>query len=128
MPDTFSVNKILYKKIDTVYNGIHDSIYVYSVNKNDQLYNLSFTNVGFGKGNYTQATGNANGRVFMWVQPVNGVPQGDWEPVIFLITPKKQQLITAAAQYFINDKSYIKAEMALSNYDVNTFSSKDKAG
>ena len=125
--DTFSVDKILYKKIDTVYNGIHDSIYVYSVNKNDQLYNLSFTNVGLGKGNYTQATGNANGRVFMWVQPVNGAPQGDWEPVIFLITPKKQQLITAAAQYFINDKSYIKAEMALSNYDVNTFSSKDKA-
>jgi len=125
--DTFSVSKILYKKIDTVYNNIHDSVYIYSVNKNDQLYNLSFTNVGFGKGNYTQATGNANGRVFMWVQPLNGVPQGDWEPVIFLITPKKHQLVTAAAQYTINDKSSVKAELALSNYDVNTFSSKDKA-
>jgi hypothetical protein len=124
--DTFSIDKILYKKIDTVYNSIHDSIYVYSVNKSDQLYNLSFTNVGSGKGNYTQVTGTANGRVFMWVQPVNGVPQGDWEPVILLITPKKQQLITAAAQYFINDKSYIKGEIAMSDYDVNTFSSKDK--
>jgi hypothetical protein len=126
-PDTFSINKILYKKIDTLYNGIHDSIYVYSVNKNDVLYNLSFTDVGVGKGNYTPATGNTNGRVFMWVQPVNGVRQGEWDPVILLITPKKQQLITAAAQYFINDKSYIKAEMAMSNYDVNTFSSKDKS-
>ncbi|MGH2647154.1 MAG: hypothetical protein ACRDE8_06285 [Ginsengibacter sp.] len=29
MRDTFSVNKILYKKIDTLYNGIHDSVYVY---------------------------------------------------------------------------------------------------
>ena len=124
--DTFSIDKILYKKIDTVYNSIHDSIYVYSVNKSDQLYNLSFTNVGSGKGNYTQVTGTANGRVFMWVQPVNGIPQGDWEPVILLITPKKQQLITAAAQYFINDKSYIKGEIAMSDYDVNTFSSKDK--
>ena len=126
--DTFSVDKILYRRTDTVYNGMHDSIYVYSINKNDSLYNLSFTNVGLGKGNYTQATGNANGRVFMWVQPVNGVPQGDWEPVILLVTPKKQQLITAGAQYFINDKSYVKAEMALSNYDVNTFSSKGKNG
>ena len=62
----------------------------------------------------------------MWVQPVNGVPQGDGERVVLLVTPKKQQIITAAAQYFINEKSFIKAEMALSNYDVNTFSSKDK--
>ncbi len=124
--DTFSINKILYKKIDTVFNSIHDSVYVYSVNKGDELYNLSFTNVGTGKGNYVQASGTANGRVFMWVQPLNGVPQGDWEPVILLITPKKQQLITAAGQYFFNEKSYIKGELAMSNYDVNTFSSKDK--
>jgi hypothetical protein len=124
--DTFAVDKILYKKIDTLFNGIHDSVYVYSINKNDTLYNLSFTNVGLGKGNYIPATGTTNGQVYIWVQPVNGIPQGEWEPVILLITPKKQQLITMAAQYFINDKSYIKAEMALSNYDVNTFSSKDK--
>ncbi len=124
--DTFSVDKILYRKTDTTFSGITDSIYVYSTAKGDQLYSLSFTNVGFQKGNYVIVTGNANGRVFMWVQPVNGVPQGDWEPVILLVTPKKHQIITAAAQYFINEKSFIKAEMALSNYDVNTFSSKDK--
>jgi hypothetical protein len=129
MLDTFSINKILYKKIDTVYNGIHDSIYVYSTNPGDLLYNLSFTNVGTGKGNYTIVNnGNANGRVYMWVQPVNGVKQGDWDPVILLITPKKHQVITTAAQYFFNAKSSIKAELALSNYDVNTFSSKDKQG
>ncbi|MDQ6902019.1 MAG: hypothetical protein M3139_03270 [Bacteroidota bacterium] len=124
--DTFSLDKILYKRLDTLVNGVHDSIYVYSVNKNDSLYNLSFTQVGFGKGNYILATGNTNGRVFTWVQPLNNIPQGDWEPVILLITPKKQQLITAAAQYFINEKSYVKTELALSNYDANTFSSKDK--
>ena len=124
--DTFAVNKILYKKTDTLYNGIHDTIYTYSVNKNDSLYNLSFTNVGMGKGNYTTATGNANGRVFQWVAPVNGVKQGDWDPVVFLITPKKHQIITAAAQYFFNEKSFLKAELAMSDYDVNTFSSKDK--
>ncbi|MEO6219631.1 MAG: hypothetical protein ABIO81_04325, partial [Ginsengibacter sp.] len=124
--DTFSVNKILYKKTDTTYNGITDSIYVYSTSKADRLYNLSFTNVGFQRGNYTPVPGNANGRVFIWIQPVNGVPQGDWEPVILLVTPKKLQIITGAAQYFFNGKTFIKAEMALSNYDVNTFSSKDK--
>ena len=71
------------------YNGIHDSIYVYSANKNDVLYNLSFTDVGFGKGNYVPVTGNTNGQVYMWVQPVNGVPQGEWDPVILLDHSKK---------------------------------------
>ena len=126
--DTFSVNKILYRKTDTTYNGIHDTIYVYSVNKNDSLYNLSFTNVGTGNGNYTILdNGNANGRVFQWVPPLNGVKQGDWAPVILLITPKKHTLVTGGAQYFINSKSSVNAEVAMSNYDVNTFSDKDKS-
>ena len=126
--DTFSVNTILYKKIDTVYNGIHDSIFIYSANPNDTLYNLGFTNVPQGKGNYIQASTYANGQVYMWVQPINGVPQGNWAPVVLLVTPKKLQIITTSAQYFINKKSYIKAEMAISNYDVNTFSLLDKGG
>jgi hypothetical protein len=125
--DTFSINKILYKRMDTTYDGIHDTIYVHSVNKDDSLYNLSFTNVGTGNGDYTVLDdGNANGRAFKWVQPLNGVKQGDWAPVILLITPKKHTLITAGAQYFINSKSSINAEVAMSNYDINTFSSKDK--
>ena len=125
--DTFSVSRILYKKIDTVFNNRHDSIYVYSTLKTDVLYSLSFLNVGQGKGNYVVVNGNANGRVFKWVQPgINNIPQGDWEPVVLLITPKKHQLISAAAEYFISPKSSIKTELAVSNYDVNTFSSKDK--
>ncbi len=125
-PDTFSVNKILYRRVDTVYNSTHDSVYVYSVNPNDTLYNLSFTEVGQGRGNYIQASTNANGQVFTWVAPVNGVPQGDWEPVALLVTPKKQQMVTASAQYFFKEKTYIKGELAFSNYDPNTFSLKDK--
>jgi hypothetical protein len=126
-PDTFSVNRILYKKIDTTINGIRDTIYVYSVNQKDSLYNLSFTNVGLGKGNYSAVNdGNANGRVFQFVAPANGVKQGDWEPVIFLIPPKKHELVTAAAEYFFNKNSSLKAEIAMSDYDVNTFSTIEK--
>ncbi len=126
--DTFEFNKILYKKVDTTYNtGRHDSIYIYSNNKKDILYNLSFLFTGSGKGNYMPVVGNANGRVFQWVQPdINGSPQGEWEPVILLITPKKQQLISTAATYAISEKSFMKAEIALSSYDVNTFSAKEK--
>ena len=53
---------------------------------------LSFVEVGINKGNYIPLFNAANGQVFQWVQPVNGVPQGNFEAAAFLVTPKKQQV------------------------------------
>jgi len=123
IPDTFSANKILYKKIDTTYDGIRDSIYIYSIDKSAQLYNLSFSNVGAGKGNYVSSSLNANGRVFEWVAPSGGKPQGDWEPVVLLVTPKKHQVFSGSAEHSFNERTQVKISAAVSDYDVNTFSS-----
>jgi hypothetical protein len=120
--DTFSTGTILYKKIDTVYNSVHDSIFVFSANPNDSLYNLTFTFVGQGKGDYIQAVSAVNGNVYQWVPPANGISQGQWAPVILLVTPKKQQLITVGAEYKLTKKITVKSELALSNYNVNLFS------
>lgn len=127
--DTFSVGKILYKKIDTIYNGgaARDSIFVYSTNPDSARYNLSFLDVGIGKGNYIPDFNGANGKVFRWVEPVNGQPQGQYEPAVFLVAPRKQQLVTLGVDYAISKQSLLATEVAMSNYDVNTFSEKDKA-
>lgn len=124
--DSFSVTKILYAKIDTVYNGIHDSIFVYSTNPDSAKYNLSFSDVGAQKGNYIPLYNGSNGKVYQWVQPVNGVPQGNFEPAIFLVTPKLQQLISVGASYLLDAKTTMHAEFAASNTDINTFSTIDK--
>ncbi len=128
-PDTFSAGKILYKKIDTLYNNgtTHDSIFVYSTNPDSAMYSLSFADVGVGKGDYVPVFDGANGKVYAWVSPVNGVKQGQFEAAIFLVTPKKQQLVSLLVDYDISKKTNLTTELAYSNYDVNTFSNKDKA-
>ena len=124
--DSFSVSKILYKKTDTLYNGTHDSVYVYSTDPKEARYNLSFIETGINKGNYIPLFNAANGKVYQWVQPVNGVPQGNFEAATFLVTPKKQQVLSIGAAYLLNDKTTVTTELAASKYDVNTFSAKDK--
>ncbi len=125
--DTFSAGKILYAKRDTVYNGVHDSIYVYSTSPDSAMYNLSFTEVGANKGNYVPDLNGANGKVYKWVKPVNGVMQGNFEAATFLVTPKRQQIVTVGADYNLSKTTLVTGEIAYSNYDVNTFSKNDKS-
>jgi len=127
--DTFSVGKILYARIDTVHSGstTRDSIYVFSMDPDSARYSLSFIDVGQGNGNYIPDLNGANGKVYRWLSPINGIKQGRYEPAIFLVTPKKQQVITAGINYKISPNTGINAEAATSLYDQNTFSSRDQA-
>ncbi len=125
--DTFAANKILYKMVDTVVNGItFDSVFVYSTNKDSARYSLGFSYVGENKGNYIIAGTNTNGRSYSWIAPANGQPQGNYEPVVLLITPKKQQLFTLGSTYQIDSFKRISVELGASNYAPNLFSSRDK--
>jgi hypothetical protein len=126
--DTFATGKILYKKIDTTYNNgaSRDSIFIFTANADSARYNLSFIEVGQGFGNYIPDLNGANGKVYKWVAPVNGQKQGYYEPAVFLVTPKRQQVISVGVEYAISKNTVLNTEGAMSNYDVNSFSSKDK--
>lgn len=122
--DTFSREKILYEKVYDTAGSIVDSFYRYSIDSTKAKYNLSFTDLGEGRGNYIPDFNGANGRVFRYVAPINGIRQGRFEPVMVLVTPKKQQLFSFGTDYRFDKNNLLKTEFALSSYDVNTFSSK----
>ncbi|MGQ0739745.1 MAG: hypothetical protein ACT4OJ_11840 [Bacteroidota bacterium] len=119
--DTFAAGKILYEK---VYVGL-DSFYRYSTDPSLAKYNLSFVDVGQGNGNYIPDFNGANGKVYSYVPPVGSIKQGQYEPVQVLVAPRKQQVVDLGIDYKIGSSTFLKAEVATSNNDVNTFSAKD---
>ncbi len=119
--DTFAADKILYEKI---YVGT-DSFYRYSTNPATARFRLSFTDLGQGNGNYVPDFNGANGKVYKYVAPIGGVKQGRYEPIQLLIAPRRQQVMNAGLSYSIGKQTSIQAEIATSNNDVNTLSSKE---
>ncbi len=118
----FNGSEVLYKKIDSLgYNPV----YVYSTHPDSAHYRLSFSMVGSNNGDYIQIKSGANGRVFRWVAPIGGMKQGDYEPVVLLVTPKKKQMLVLSADYEILKNTHIKAELAMSDHDLNLFSPYD---
>jgi hypothetical protein len=128
VPDTFSQSAILYKKVDTLYApSQRDTIYVYDKNNRSDLYAVSFIDLGEGAGDYILDNAvAANGKVYRWVSPdvQTGERKGRFAPVLLLVAPRKQQLVSVAADWDISAKSKMTADLAYSKYDVNSFSSK----
>ncbi|HVG15880.1 MAG TPA: hypothetical protein VM935_12995, partial [Chitinophagaceae bacterium] len=118
-------NKILYERVYYLNGNQPDSFYRFSNDPSSAKFSLSFTEVGQNNGNYVPDFNGANGKVFRFVQPQNGARSGSYEPVLILIAPKKQQLISVGTDYQLNKGNNLKTELGLSNYDVNTYSSKD---
>ncbi|MCU0334644.1 MAG: hypothetical protein MUF62_06290 [Chitinophagaceae bacterium] len=124
--DSFNAGRIQYVQRDTVVAGTPYRVFRYQPVYDTAVFALSFTEVGQGRGNYRPLLNAANGKVYEWVAPVGGQPQGSYEPVAFLVTPKKQQMLTVAAQYRLSAATTAEVDAGLSNTDINTFSAKDQ--
>tara|TARA_Y100000815_G_scaffold275712_1_gene316334 strand:- start:23754 stop:27137 length:3384 start_codon:yes stop_codon:yes gene_type:complete len=119
--DQYSDNKILYRK--DLLNG--QEIFVFSNNQDDELYNVRFTQVGTNQGNYIITNTTAVSRIYEYVAPINGVMQGDYEPIVQLIAPTKLQLATISSSYDPSEKTHLAFELAGSKRDLNLFSGVD---
>lgn len=122
--DSYSDNKILYKKT-VLSNGIE--IFENSNNPDAILYNVRFTLVGENKGNYILKNSAAIGRIYEYRATINGILQGNYEPVIQLVAPIKTQVATFLGKYNPTEKTALDFEIGVSNNDSNLFSSNDDA-
>lgn len=119
----FDPNQIRYDLVDSL--GI-DSILVYSTNALIAHYSAVFTFVGIGNGNYIESAISPFGKVYKWVAPVGGIPQGSYEPIRKLTPPNRQLMWVLGLtneRIFNQWKGKIRTEAAFSQNDLNTFSS-----
>ena len=121
----FSQDRVLYKTDTVDVDGTPTPIFVYSTNPDSAQYEVRFSLVGAGNGNYVKENTTANGVVYKFVFPVGGEPQGEYEPVQLLPAPQKKQMVTAGLEHRINKTETIKGEFAFSDVDRNLFSEID---
>lgn len=118
-------NVVSYEKLDS----LGYSIYQYSNSTDSSLYRLQFTNLGAGKGNYVLDGFSPFGKIYKWVKPdtIGGIiiRNGEYEPVVLLITPKRKQMLAVENIWNATKNLTIISDLAFTNVNVNTFSSLD---
>lgn len=121
VPAEYDPDKTLYRKITV--EGIE--VFEYSDDPNEALWQVSFTFMGTNKGNYIVSNVEVNGKIFQYVPPLDGIPQGNYEPIRQLIPPKKLQVYTLNSSYKFKNGGRIGVDLGMSNRDLNLFSAKD---
>ncbi|UQD55306.1 hypothetical protein [Flavobacterium sp. K5-23] len=119
--DSYSNNKVLYAK--RIINNVE--IFEYSNNSLDELYNVRFSLTAPQKGNYILKNAAAISRIYEYIAPINGAPQGNYEPVIQLVAPTKIQVATFLGKFAPTEKTAVDFEIGISNNDRNLFSKID---
>lgn len=122
----FNNNQVLYTMIDSL--GF-DSVFVRATGQSDQLFQVNFSDVGQGNGDYVQDGFDASGRVFKWVAPEFSGTQilrkGNFAPVRRLVAPRKNQMLMIGGSVKLSERTLAEVEAGFSNQDRNTFSERD---
>lgn len=117
--ETLNENRILYKK--ELISGIE--AFVFSNNPDDELYRVTFTQVGANQGDYILSSINAINNIYEYV----GTNQGNYAPIVQLVAPTKLQISVVNGSYKPTEKTIINFEAAGSKNDLNLFSGLDDA-
>ncbi len=112
--ESLNENRILYKK--ELIGGVE--AFVFSNNPDDELFRVTFTQVGQNLGDYVLSNSNAINNIYEYV----GVNQGNYAPIVQLVAPTKLQIAVVNGTYEPNEHTHIDFEIAGSKNDLNLFS------
>jgi hypothetical protein len=118
----FLSDRVMYAQVDTL---SFTNVLVYSTDATVAVFTANFTFVGNGNGNYIENGFSSYGKVFKWVAPIDGIKQGNYEPVQRLTAPRKQRMVVAGhtAKWGAEKNAWtMSVEGAYSDVDANTFS------
>jgi hypothetical protein len=115
----FQENRILYEEIDS----LGTKIYVFSNDPNKAIFEVAFTDVGFGNGDYEMVNSTSNGRIYVFA----GFGAGNYLPIRMVTTPKKNQMFTIGSKYAFDKNIEVYGEVAVSDHDQNLYSNIDNA-
>ncbi len=118
-PDSLGVSRGAYQRVDTTINGKAFQYYLYNPGAAAAIYNVTFSYIGTGQGNYIrESIGD-----FKFV----GINQGDYLPIILLPMPELKQVGNMVLSYNVTNGIDMNLEFAGSNWNQNRFSSIDKS-
>lgn len=112
----YTDTKILYRKVSP-------TIFEYSTDVNETLYQVSFTYFGNNQGDYKVSEYLAGGKKMQYV----GENLGDYKAIVPLIAPSRQQIAVLNSSYKPNTKTDIAVELAYADNDNNLFSNLENA-
>ncbi len=112
--DSLGIGKGNYRSIDTLINTTTLTVYRYEPNTPLSIYNVAFSSVGPGNGDYLR---ESVGR-YRFV----GIGAGQYAPIIILPAPQSHQLYSVQTTIRPMTAFTLNAEYAASSFDPNRFS------
>ncbi|NMJ87911.1 MAG: hypothetical protein EX285_08780, partial [Thaumarchaeota archaeon] len=118
---TYQASKVLYERADTLINNELISYYKYSQDPERAIYEVNFSFIGEGRGDYVMRNGNNNQTIYDYVAPVNGQHRGNYAPVRKIALPQQRKLFNLGATYHVNERNNLSFDFANSERTANRF-------
>ena len=123
MVENFTEGQLLYNRRDSLIGGSIVSYFRLARPGDAGFYQVVFSDVGFGKGDYVLLENLGNGKAYRFA----GQGNGNFLPIRQAVLPNLRSVSSAALNFDLGKGHQLEAEGAWSRFDKNRFSTLDDA-